>query len=1276
MENKIQATLSKMREEFIARLPERIDHLKALLTEIEGGHCDSLEQLHREAHSLVGAAGVHQLMLVSGAARNLERIVAAMPADGIQDDPSLDAMRKALTNLEAQTINPNYVFMPQAPFRRTEVPRIAVVDDDKEQADWLRVRLEQAGYRVELFYELAVFAAAYHTAELPTAVIMDMRFPEGDDAGAQVIAELKEKHLNSFPVIFISVRQDMAAKLAAYRAGATCYLTKPVDVNVLLRVVGDSAALTPMDPFRVLLVDDDPEQLAAHGVILRQAGMSVLEMDDPMQVPAMLEDFAAEILVLDMYMPECTGPELAGILRDDGRYTQTPIIYLSAETCVAKQLLAMNHGGDHFLTKPVDPRHLVAAVALHARRFRQAREQAETIRATLYERERHQQAMDAHAIVSAADAVGIIIYVNDLFCEISGYSRNELLGQNHRIVKSGEHPPEFYADMWRTIAHGNIWRGEVCNRGKNGSLYWVETSIVPFLDNSGRPYQYVSIRTDITHIKQAELRLRVMKRAIEASSSCIMIADAGKLDNPLIYVNPAFERVTGYCDDEALGRNARFLQGKETDQPGLDEIRAILREARIGEALIHNYRKDGTPYWNDLRIAPVHDEQGQLTHFIGISDDVTERREAGDALRKSEERLRRSQLYANIGTWDWNIQTGELICSEGIGSLFGCPDSEQGKSYKSYFNNVHPDDRKLLTDAIDACVQRGAEFNIEFRCIGPDGEERWLLERGDVVRDADGMPLNMLGVAQDITNRKLAELKILEKQARLVLYNHIIKNVADAVVTVDSAGTIGSFNPAAENLFGYSAAEVINRNINLLMPEPYRSEHDGYLARYNAGQPAGIIGKQLELSGQRKDGTVFPLELVVTAMEVDKSKHFVGMLRDIGERKQYELAIIAARDEAERANSAKSEFLSSMSHELRTPMNAILGFGQLLEIDGDLTKDQADHVDEILKAGRHLLELINEVLDLSRIEAGKINLSLEALPCAELIRECVALVKPIAQTHGIAVNDAATGDYSVSADRTRLKQVLLNLLSNAIKYNRPQGEVSIQVSAQNGFVRFAVSDTGYGIPAARQRELFQPFSRLGAEESAIEGTGIGLTICRRLLEMMGGSIGMESEEGQGSTFWIELPKIAWELPHKSDGAEQLATAGAVSGDECRYTVLYIEDNPANLRLVARVLGRNPFMRLITAHTPELGLEQVSARHPELILLDINLPGMDGYQVLSVLRSLDSAKKTPVIAISANATLRDIERGKAAGFDDYITKPINVSHLLEVVDRLLVGGAER
>ncbi len=615
-----------------------------------------------------------------------------------------------------------------------------------------------------------------------------------------------------------------------------------------------------------------------------------------------------------------------------------------------------------------------------------------------------------------------------------------------------------------------------------------------------------------------------------------------KSDMPLIYVNPAFERVTGYSRDEVIGRNCRFLHGKEVDQPGLDVIRAMLREGRAGEALLHNYRKDGTPYWNDLRIAPVHDGQGRLTHFIGISDDVTERRRIGDALRESEERLRRSQLYAKIGSWDWNIQTGKILVSENSGPLFGQPQGMTEATYDSFLAVVYPDDREAVSNALQACVERGIDYNVEYRCLWPDDTLHWIQCSGDVVRAADGAPLNMLGVVQDITKRKLAELALAENRIRLEESQNLAK-----LGNWETDLSTGEIRWADEiyRIFGQDPATftpsvkaflraVHPDDIELVRANERRAAETGiYNVFHRIIRPDGEIRHVHELARLERNA-------------VGKGVRLIGTVQDVTELKQAELALIATRDEAERANNAKSEFLSRMSHELRTPMNAILGFGQLLEMDTELNEDQTDCVSEILKAGRHLLTLINEVLDLSRIESGKIELSIEPLACAELVEECLALVSPLAQGRGITMHNDGPGGLMICADRTRLKQVLLNLLSNAIKYNSTQGEVRIRASAHAGLVRLEVSDTGSGISAERQQELFQPFSRLGADDTDIEGTGIGLTISQRLIEMMDGKIGVESKENYGSTFWIELPEDASTTATQSEGRAYAPTNGVRS----------------------------------------------------------------------------------------------------------------------------------
>ena len=505
----------------------------------------------------------------------------------------------------------------------------------------------------------------------------------------------------------------------------------------------------------------------------------------------------------------------------------------------------------------------------------------------------------------------------------------------------------------------------------------------------------------------------------------------------------------------------------------------------------------------------------------------------------------------------------------------------------------------------------------------------------------------------------------------------ILNTVADGILTIDSHGIVETMNLAAERIFGYTITDVVGRNIKMLMPEPDQGKHDSHLIRYFATGKKHIIGIGREVQGLRKDGSVFPIELSVNEMLLGGERHFTGVLRDISSRKKSEQALIAARDEADRANRAKSEFLSSMSHELRTPMNAILGFGQLLELDEALSDENKDNVQEILKAGAHLLELINEVLDLAKIEAGHIDLSMEPVEVCPIVAECLSLVNALAHKRGIKLSHKGLAGMSVRADRTRLKQALLNLISNAIKYNREGGSVHIEVqTAETDRLCIRVTDTGPGIPDARLAELFLPFNRLDAENSGVEGTGIGLTITRRIVEMMGGTVDVKSAVGVGSTFWIELPLESIRCDHDLNGVAAERNTLMSHIETIQQLVLYIEDNPANLKLVTQILGRREHIRLLTAHTPELGIELAHAHRPDLILLDINMPHMDGYQVMKILKSDANLEDIPVIAVTANAMDRDIEHGMAAGFVDYLTKPLNIEQFLKTIELYLTDVKHR
>jgi len=632
-------------------------------------------------------------------------------------------------------------------------------------------------------------------------------------------------------------------------------------------------------------------------------------------------------------------------------------------------------------------------------------------------------ALNQHAIVSISDKSGNIISANDKFCRVSGYSKNELIGKPHSILRSQKHSDAFYEEMWNSISNGKTWHGDICNKTSSGTYYWVNSTIYPVLNSEGKPFQYIAIRTEITEQKRTEKR---------------------------------------------LSQERHFLKGL------LDAL------------------GDGVYVLNEKGLCTFANPQAE-----------------------------------KLLNWSMAELRGKVI-----------------------HNLIHS-------------------------------------------KDGDG--------------------------------NTVLPHQCPIMLTV------------SEN-------------------KVYRSEDEVFT---------------------RRGGEQFPVSVVSVPM-LQKEKYIgsVSIFKDIREQKQREKQLTEATQQAKEANHAKSDFLSRMSHELRTPMNAILGFGQLLELNEDIDEDDKEYIDEILKAGAHLLKLINEVLDLSKIEAGRIDLSIESVDSNEVIQECVALTAPLADERGISIHYTTQEESPllISSDRTRLKQIMVNLLSNAIKYNNENGEVRIEVFLlDNNFCRIKVSDNGIGMPKARLGELFSPFSRLVADPEEIQGTGIGLVISRQLAEAMNGQLNFDSQEGIGSAFWVDLPSAS-SLSHERDPSEieDVVDINNTDQDELssNATILYIEDNPANLKLVERVIRKIPEYTLITSLDSRLGIELAEKEKPDLVLLDIHMPGLTGIDVIQILKKETHFSDTPFIAISANAMQSDIDKAYEAGFDAYLTKPLDIDLFLKTLKKHL------
>src|SRR5476651_1400962 len=746
---------------------------------------------------------------------------------------------------------------------------------------------------------------------------------------------------------------------------------------------------------------------------------------------------------------------------------------------------------------------------------------------------------------------------------------------------------------------------------------------------------------------------------------------------------------------ELLARAASLsLEFDTTITPGFE---ALVFKASRGIEDIYELtyiRKDGSRFPAIVSVTALRDDQDAIIGYLLIGTDNTARKQAEQALLKAGALQKAIFNSANFSSIATDAQGVIQIFNVGAERMLGYvaadvvnkitpADISDPQEVIARADTLSAELGTQITPGFEALVfkaSRGIEDIYELTYIRQDGSRFPAIVSVTALRDDRENIIGYLLIGTDNTARKQveAEQAILDQRLRDQQFytRSLIESNIDALMATDPRGIITDVNQQMEALTGCTRDELIGAPFKNYFTDPQRAEaaiarvlREGKVTNY-------------ELTALSREGAQTVVSFNSSTFH-DRDRKLQGVFaaaRDVTDRKRFEhqlqennVELANAKAVSEKANLAKSEFLSNMSHELRTPLNAVLGFAQLMASGlPPLSTSQKASIDQILQAGWYLLRLINEILDLSMIESGQVSLSQEAMSLTEVLHDCKAMMAPQAEQRGIHMSfPDIENQIFIHADRVRVKQVIVNLLSNAIKYNRVGGGVTVHCKLSGaGRIRLSVIDTGPGLQAHELAHLFQPFNRLGQETGAEEGTGIGLVVTKKLVELMGGSIGVDSTVGIGSEFWFELmasdaPLLEAESAGKPR-AESRDGSGASSG-VARRTLLYVEDNPANLALVEQLIARRDDLQVMTAITGQQGVLMARDHLPEVILMDINLPGMSGYGALKILREDPATSQIPVIALSANAMPHDIQRGIDAGFFRYLTKPIIVTEFMETMD---------
>ncbi|MEM8864336.1 MAG: PAS domain S-box protein [Planctomycetota bacterium] len=792
--------------------------------------------------------------------------------------------------------------------------------------------------------------------------------------------------------------------------------------------------------------------------------------------------------------------------------------------------------------------------------------------------------------------------------------------------------------------------------------------VTPVLDNR-REVQSAAISIgDITALRTAERELRLRTHAIDSASNGIIVVDAKADDMPIIYSNTGFEKMTGFSADAILGRNCRFLQGPGTNQEDVDVIREAIRNRREGRVTLLNYRRDGTPFYNELIVTPVMDDAGEVTHFVGVQSDVTDRVEARNTIERSEAEYRSTFETAAVGIAHVGMDGAWLRVNDKLCDIVGYTREELKQ--RTFQDMTHPED-------VDADLRqfgplmRGeiAGYSMEKRYFHKDGHIVWVNLTTSLRRSESGEPECCISIVEDISERRRTERQLAETQS---IVSEVIENTQDAFISFDHEGRTQVVNQAAKRLADSLDVRVEGSRYQELFAPDATGPLLRLLNRVRQSKQAESTEYLAPKLNRWYDARAFPIAGGVALY-----------MSDVTARKDTETHLERARRAAEEASKAKTNFLTNMSHEIRSPMAAILGFSDIaLRSIKSGERVDAEHVETIIRNGRFLLRIINDILDLSKVEAGKLQVRKTRFKLLPLLGDLAELMRHRSDSTGVPLAFEFEGlvpEY-IKSDRSRVEQILVNLIGNALKFS-PNGDVRVVTAATDREIQFRVIDTGIGIAEENLSKLFAAFSQVHDRRIAsTEGTGLGLAISRRLASLLGGGIDVESEEGVGSTFTLTLPTAvaerasmiepkASDLRPRSTGGDALA---AISGR------MLIADDARDIRFLGKHFLQAAGAKIDEAENGAQAVAAVRAADAEgqpyqCILMDMQMPEMNGREATRSIR--EEGFTAPIIALTAGATADEVQAALDAGCNQFVSKPIDGVDLVARVATLIADGRQ-